>query len=155
MKKLFCAATAALCLTAPTQAETEAEAKAVVVELFNAMRAGDGAALKALVVDDARLDRLQPDGTLRQGPFDRWINWVDQQEQGDADEQIFGVEVLSMSPELATVWAPFTVTYKGDLVGCGVNQFTLGKTADGWRVLYGIDMPSQEDCTTFPDQFKD
>lgn len=127
----------------------------VVVKLFDAMRAGDGDALRQLVVADARLDRLRPDGTLQQGPFERWISWVDTQEEGDADEQIFGVETLSRSPELATVWAPFTIRYKGDLVGCGVNQFTLGKTAEGWRVLYGIDMPSQADCTTYPDQFKD
>lgn len=123
-------------------------------QLFDAMRAGDGDALRALVVVDARLDRLQPDGSLRQGSFERWISWVDQQEEGDADEQIFSVQTLSKSAELATVWAPFTIMYKGELVGCGVNQFTLGKTGDGWRVLYGIDMPSEADCTTFPDQFK-
>ncbi len=126
-----------------------------VDELFDAMRAGNGDVLRALVVADARLDRLQPDGSLRQGSFERWISWVDEQSDGDADEQIFGVQTLSKSAELATVWAPFTITYKGELVGCGVNQFTLGMTAEGWRVLYGIDMPSEQDCTTYPDQFKD
>ena len=136
-----------------SSASAEMTPEDVVVKLFDAMRAGDGEALRQLVVADARLDRLRPDGTLQQGPFERWISWVDTQEQGDADEQIFGVETLSKSPELATVWAPFTIRYRGDLVGCGVNQFTLGKTAEGWRVLYGIDMPSQADCTTFPDQF--
>lgn len=127
--------------------------EAMVEALFDAMRAGDGAALSALVVPDARLDRLQPDGTLRQGTFERWINWVDQQAEGDADEQIFGVETLSRSDELATVWAPFTIRYKGELVGCGVNQFTLAKTGEGWRFLYGIDMPSEADCTTFRAKF--
>ncbi len=126
-----------------------------VDELFDAMRAGDGEALRALVVADARLDRLQMDGSLRQGTFEQWISWVDEQNEGDADEQIFGVQTLSKSAELATVWAPFTITYKGKLVGCGVNQFTLGKTTEGWRILYGIDMPSAQDCTTYPDQFKD
>jgi len=126
-----------------------------VDELFDAMRAGSGDDIRALVVADARLDRLQPDGSLRQGSFERWISWVDEQNEGDADEKIFGVQTLSMSAELATVWAPFTIAYKGELVGCGVNQFTLGKTAEGWRVLYGIDMPSELDCTTYPDQFKD
>ena len=103
------------------------DAQAVVYALFDAMRAGDGAAVRALVVPDARLDRLRKDGTLHQGNFEAWASWVDQQAAGDADEQIFGVRTLSVSPELATVWAPFTVTYKGELVGCGVNQFTLAK----------------------------
>lgn len=151
MKKIVIAALAVLGVTVPSQAEGGAEQ--VIEKLFDAMRAGDGAAIRAMVVDDARLDRLQPDGSLRQGTFDRWINWVDQQAEGDADEQIFGVEVLSKSAELATVWAPFTIRYKGDLVGCGVNQFTLGKTVDGWRILYGIDMPAEADCETFPNQF--
>ncbi len=138
-----------------SSAQAEMTPEDVVVKLFDAMRAGDGEALRAFVVADARLDRLLPDGSLRQGPFERWISWVDTQEQGDADEKIFGVETLSMSPELATVWAPFTITYKGDLVGCGVNQFTLAKTGEGWRVVYGVDMPSEADCETFPDQFTD
>lgn len=153
MKKFIAVAVATLGIALPLNAKGGAEE--VIETLFDAMRAGDGAAIRAMVVDDARLDRLQPDGSLRQGTFDRWISWVDQQAEGDADEQIFGVEVLSKSDELATVWAPFTIRYKGDLVGCGVNQFTLGKTADGWRILYGIDMPATTDCETFPDQFAD
>ncbi len=152
MRNILVTALATMMVSLSVQAASTPEG--TVDELFDAMRAGNGDALRALVVADARLDRLQPDGNLRQGSFERWISWVDQQEEGDADEKIFGVQTLSKSAELATVWAPFTITYKGELVGCGVNQFTLGKTADGWRVLYGIDMPSEADCNTYPDQFK-
>lgn len=151
MKHIFFALAGLVCITPHVAAEETAED--VIVQLFDAMRAGDGDTIRAMVVADARLDRLQPDGTLRQGTFDRWINWVGQQAEGDADEQIFSVETLSRTDELATVWAPFTIRYKGDLVGCGVNQFTLGKTADGWRILYGIDKPAQEDCATFRENF--
>ncbi len=151
MKHIFLVLTAVACLTSTAVAEETAED--VIVQLFDAMRAGDGDAIRAMVVADARLDRLQPDGTLRQGTFDRWINWVGQQAEGAADEQIFSVETLSRTDELATVWAPFTIRYKGELVGCGVNQFTLGKTGNGWRILYGIDKPAQEDCATFRENF--
>jgi len=113
------------------------------------MLAGDGAAIAALVESDARLDRLRPDGTLQLGKFTDWINWVDQQEAGAANEQIFNVKTLSVSPELATVWAPFILHFKGELVGCGVNQFTLAKSSAGWRILYGIDMPHKGGCTKF------
>lgn len=151
MKHITFALAGLVCITPYVAAEETAED--VIVQLFDAMRAGDGDTIRAMVVADARLDRLQPDGTLRQGTFERWINWVGQQAEGDADEQIFSVETLSRTDELATVWAPFTIRYKGDLVGCGVNQFTLGKTADGWRILYGIDKPAQEDCATFRENF--
>jgi len=136
-------------------AASAAEATPVdtVNTLFDAMREGDGAAIAALVEENARLDRLQPDGSLKLGAFTDWINWVDQQQAGDADEQIFGVQTLQQSPELATVWAPFIIHYKGELVGCGVNQFTLAKSNSGWRILYGIDMPHKGDCTTYRNQF--
>lgn len=153
MHKILLASLCSVLVAGTATAEMSAEQ--VVVKLFDAMRAGNGAAIRAMVAEDARLDRLQPDGSLRQGTFDRWITWVDQQSEGDADEQIFGVEVMSKTDELATVWAPFTIRYKGELVGCGVNQFTLGKTVDGWRILYGIDKPAQTDCETYPEQFKD
>ncbi len=152
MRKFIASTAVVLGISSASFAETPED---VVNRLFEGMRAGDGSIIRELVVPDARLDRLQPDGTLRQGTFDRWINWVDQQENGDANEQIFGVETMSQSEELATVWAPFDLHYKGELVGCGVNQFTLAKTGEGWRVLYGIDMHSQGDCSTFRDQFED
>ncbi|PCI64742.1 MAG: hypothetical protein COB37_00150 [Kordiimonadales bacterium] len=127
--------------------------KGIVDQLFAGMLAGDGAAISALVVEGAKLDRLQKDGTLKHGDFTGWIKWVDTQEAGDANEQIFSVKTLQMSPELATVWAPFELTYKGKLVGCGVNHFTLAKSNDGWRILYGIDMPHDGDCATFRTNF--
>lgn len=132
---------------------SETSPEDMVAQLFDAMRAGDGAAITAMVVPDARLDRLKPDGSLQQGAFTRWIDWVDQQEAGDADEQIFGVQVMSQSPELTTVWAPFSLTYKGKFIGCGVNQFTLAKTAEGWKFVYGIDMPHKGDCDAFRARF--
>ncbi|MBL4790026.1 MAG: nuclear transport factor 2 family protein [Kordiimonadaceae bacterium] len=127
--------------------------KDIVDQLFAGMLAGDGAAISALVVEGAKLDRLQKDGTLKQGDFTGWITWVDSQNAGDADEQVFNVTTLQMSPELATVWAPFELHYKGKLAGCGVNQFTLAKSNDGWRILYGIDMPHDGDCATFRANF--
>jgi len=137
-----------LTLVLPSTAAADTPAD-VVNKLFAGMLAGDGAAISALVEADARLDRLRPDGSLHHGTFTDWINWVDQQEPGAANEQIFAVKTLSSSPALATVWAPFILHYKGELVGCGVNQFTLAKSNAGWRIMYGIDMPHKGDCTKF------
>jgi len=145
---------AALALSFGTSAAEEQTPKQVVNRLFDAMRLGNGAAIAKLVVDEARLDRLKKDGSLHQGTFTDWINWVDQQEAGDADEQIFGVETFQKSPKLATVWAPFIIHYKGELVGCGVNQFTLAKSNEGWRILYGIDMPHSGACGNYRKQFE-
>jgi hypothetical protein len=151
MKNLFIAA--ALAATGSVAVQAEMSPTDVIDTLFDGMREGNGEKMTALVVDDARLDRLKPDGSLQQGDFTRWIEWAGKQTAGDADEQIFGVRVLQGSPELATVWAPFVINYKGEQVGCGVNQFTLGKTSGGWKILYGIDMPHKGDCDAYRASF--
>ena len=143
----LCAAT----MLTSVEAIAETTPEDVIDTLFEGMLAGDGSVIRALVMPGARLDRLQEDGSIRGGNFESWISWVDTQNNGDANEQIFGVQTMSRTDELATVWAPFTLVYKGDLVGCGVNQFTLAKSVDGWRVVYGIDKhePKGTDCNAF------
>ena len=126
--------------------------EATIYQLFDHMRAGDGAGIRALVEDGASLDRVTKAGELRKSKFDNWINWVDQQNEGDADEQIFDVVVQEFGG-IATVWAPFIIHYKGDLVGCGVNQFTLAKKDDGWRIIHGIDTAHDGDCATFKESY--
>lgn len=126
----------------------------IVNSLFDAMRAGDGDAIRALVLPDARLDRLKKDGSLHQGTFEKWAAWVDTLSPGQADEQVFGVRVLQASQDLATVWAPFQISFDGEMVGCGINQFTLAREATGWRILYGIDQPTAEDCTKFRERIE-
>lgn len=122
--------------------------KAVIEKLFDGMRAGDGDMIRALVTDGASLDRVTKDGELRTGGFERWIAWVDQQKEGDADERIFAVKTQEFD-NLATVWAPFILYYKGDLVGCGVNQFTLAKVANVWKIVHGIDTAHNGSCEGF------
>lgn len=128
-----------------------------VTRLFNAMRAGDGDGVRALIVDGAPLQRLQADGSVQTDTFDAWIAWVDQQEHGDADEQVFAIET-QRSGVLASVWAPFILYYKGELVGCGVNQFTLtrqGNRDSTWKIVHGIDIQDGEDCSTFKERYSE
>ena len=126
----------------------------VVNALFDAMRAGDGAKVRSLALENAPLDRAQADGNIRRGTLQAWSEWVDRQEAGDADEQIFATKVAEFGGT-ANVFAPFVLHYKGNLVGCGVNQFMLAKTTEGWRISYGIDTPHSGDCKTFRDEFPD
>lgn len=48
-------------------------------------------------------------------------------------------------------WFFFIVTYKGEIKGCGVNQFTLARKADDWRIIFGADIAAGEDadCESF------
>jgi len=126
---------------------------ATVNSLFDAMRAGDGQAASALTLDGAQLDRAQADGTIRRGSFEKWTHWVNQQSPGDADEQIFATQVTAYGG-VANVFAPFLLYYQGELASCGVNQFMLVKTREGWRISYGIDTAYSGDCKTFKADFE-
>jgi hypothetical protein len=119
-----------------------------IQKLFDGMRAGNGQAIRQLVLEGAQLDRVTKDGELRRGGFERWINWVDQQSAGDADEEIFAVRTQEFGG-LATVWAPFILHYKGELAGCGVNQFTLARQETTWKIVHGIDTAYDGDCSEF------
>lgn len=129
---------------AGTDAE-KAEVRAILDQVFDAMRAGDDETLKSLLLEDTKLDRISPDKPVERGDASGWIGWVGTLNPGQADEQIFDVEIHVEGP-LAVAWAPFTIAIDGELRSCGVNQFTLVKHAEGWKVAYLIDTHTPEKC---------
>lgn len=129
---------------AGTDAE-KADVRAILDQVFDAMRAGDDETLKTLLLPDTKLDRIAPDKPVSRGDASGWIEWVGTLNPGQADEQIFDVEIQVEGP-LAVAWAPFTIAIDGELRSCGVNQFTLVKHTDGWKVAYLIDTHTPEKC---------
>ncbi|MEO1476531.1 MAG: hypothetical protein AAFS13_09130 [Pseudomonadota bacterium] len=121
--------------------------EATVRALFDAMRAGNGDSVRALVRDGAPLQRATPDG-VRDITFEDWASWIDTLEPSQADEQIFSVEVKIFGI-LASVWAPFVISLNGEVAGCGVNHFLLAEEAAGWIVIHGADTPYDGDCGAF------
>ena len=125
--------------------EEKAEVRSILDQVFDAMRAGDDEALKSLLLPDTKLDRIAPDKPVSRGDADGWIEWVGTLNPGQADEQIFDVEIHVEGP-LAVAWAPFTIAIDGELRSCGVNQFTLVKHTEGWKVAYLIDTHTPDKC---------
>lgn len=125
--------------------EEKAEVRAILDQVFDAMRAGDDETLKTLLLPDTPLDRISPNKPVERGDASGWIGWVGTLKPGQADEQIFDVEIHVEGP-LAVAWAPFTIAIDGELRSCGVNQFTLVKHGDDWKVAYLIDTHTPEKC---------
>jgi ketosteroid isomerase-like protein len=133
-------------VTTPAFAATaEEEVETLLINVFDAMRAGDAETLKTLILSDTALDRIAPGEAVTRGQSEDWIGWVETLSPGQADEQIFDVEIKVEGP-LATAWAPFTIAIDGELKSCGVNHFTLVKQDDGWKVAYLIDTHTPEKC---------
>ncbi|PCI32729.1 MAG: hypothetical protein COB54_06435 [Alphaproteobacteria bacterium] len=130
---------------APVKAAPKTEVRAVLDQIFTAMRAGNGAAMSDLILPNAPLDRITPGKAIHHGKVSDWIDWVDSLNPGQADEQIFDVKINVEGP-LAAAWAPFTIALDGELKSCGVNQFTLVKTDGSWKVAYLIDTHTPDKC---------
>lgn len=125
-----------------------------VRSLFKAMARGDGALVDQVFADDGQLRRITNEGALRADGLPRWREWVDAQEPGDAIEEIFALRVQEFG-HLASVWAPFVVTYKGEIAGCGVNEFVLAKSDGDWRIVFGMDTAAapEVDCASFKESY--
>lgn len=114
-----------------------------------AMYHGDADMVDTIFHETGRLIRVKADGSVEPDGLKRWRDWVGTLETGQAYEDIFGLEVQEFG-NLATVWAPFVIRFDGKLVGCGVNQLSMVKQNNEWRISFGIDTPApKESCETF------
>ncbi|MEM7327291.1 MAG: hypothetical protein AAF437_01050 [Pseudomonadota bacterium] len=117
--------------------------------MMRAMYQGNGAMIDQVFSEGAILRRVTDAGELRPDGLKRWRDWVDTLDVGDAHEEIFDVRVESFGT-LATVWAPFVITFEGELVGCGVNQLTMANQNDTWKIVFGMDTNAPKgECATF------
>jgi hypothetical protein len=123
--------------------------QAATHSMMRAMYQADADMVDQVFIEGAQLRRVTAEGEIRPDGLQRWRDWVGSLQQGDAYEELFALSSEQLGP-LATVWAPFLVTYQGDLVGCGVNQLTLAKTDGEWRVVFAMDTSEpKETCGDF------
>ena len=138
---------------APARAQdAQADVLAVVHQLFDAMRARDSVALRAVFHPEARLmttfiDRAGSPA-VRSAALDRFVTAV-----GSAtvalEERFWDAEVR-IDGGLATVWGPYAFYADGALDHCGVDAFQLARTAEGWKVIQIADTHRSEGCTGPP-----
>ena len=127
--------------------------EATAFSMMRAMYQGDASMVDQVFADGATLRRVTDAGDLRPDGLQRWRDWVGTLETGAAHEVLFGVETETYGT-LASVWAPFTITVNGDLVGCGINQLTMARQADDWRIVFGMDTNAPiTSCDTFKEGY--
>ena len=128
--------------------------KATAYSMMIAMYRGDSQMVDQVFAPDGVLMRLTKDGEIKRNGLPRWREWVGTLKTGQAHEELFAVETEQYG-KLATAWAPFIIHLDGKLVGCGVNQFTMAKLGDDWRIVSGMDTQApKEACATFRESYK-
>jgi hypothetical protein len=129
----------------PAQPDVQA-VRATIDALFDGMRAGDSAAVRAVFHENARLHTaLGPsDSTaVRATPIDQFVAAVGEPHEKVWDERIWDVNIRVDGP-LASAWVPYAFYHGKTLSHCGVNAMQFVRQADGWRLLQLTDTRRQE-----------
>lgn len=129
-------------------ADPVAEVRATIDRLFDAMRAGDSATVRAVFHPAGRIGSAvarQGVVSVRPDAPDAFIRAVGGPRQGVWDERIAEVQIAVDGP-LATAWMEYAF-YLGDQRShCGVNAMQLVRMAEGWQIVSLIDTRRQEGC---------
>ena len=127
----------------------EDSVKAVVNQLFTAMKTVNGAMLKDAFADSAVLQtiRRKQDGTffVQDEKVDDFIKSISTAKKDSLDERIT-FESVKIDGPLASVWTPYTFFYAGKFSHCGVNSFQLVKINGHWKIQFLIDTRRRQGC---------
>jgi len=130
------------------QQNAEADVKAVVVAMFDAMRAGDSAALGQTFHEELRLattyTNQQGSPVVSMATAQQFLNSVGTPHDQIWDEKIDSWEIR-VSDNLATVWTDYRFFYGTTMMHCGVNAFQLVNTPKGWKIIHITDTRTK-DC---------
>jgi chorismate synthase len=127
----------------------EDSVKAVVNQLFSAMREVNVEKLKDAFADSAVLQtiRRKQDGTffVVNEKVDGFAAQIGNAKKDSLDERI-EFAVVSIDGPLASVWTPYKFYYAGNFSHCGVNSFQLVKINNRWKIQFLIDTRRRQGC---------
>jgi hypothetical protein len=151
MKQILILLTAGILVSTFTTAQTaEDSAKAVVNQLFTAMKNVDVSMLKDAFADSAVLQTIayrRQNGTffVRNEKVDDFAKSISAYKKDSLDERIV-FETIKIDGPLASVWTPYKFYFGGKFLHCGVNSFQLVRTNGRWKIQYLIDTRRQQGC---------
>ena len=148
----------ALALTGPAPAQAQGAAQdrgavlAVVRRLFDGMRAGDSAAVRATFHPEAMLATAR----VRNGAavfevdtVDAFVRAVGTPHPVVWDERIRKTRVELDGP-LASVWAEYSFYAGPTFSHCGIDAFQLARDGEAWRIVALTDTRRRDGCPDPP-----
>ena len=119
----------------------QAAVKAVIQNMFTAMKNGDTVLLKTCFSPTAVFQTVvskDKEVVVKDETVQNFINSIGKQPAGAIDERIV-FETVKINKDLAIVWTPYEFYYKDKYSHNGVNSFQLVKFKEGWKIQYLID----------------
>ena len=150
MKRILIILTAGIIISNLATAQTpEDSVKAVVNQLFSAMRNVDGVMLKDAFADSAVLQtiRRKQDGTffVQNERVSDFVASISTAKKDSLDERIT-FETIKIDGPLAVAWTPYKFFYAGKFSHCGVNSFQLVRINGRWKIQFLIDTRRRQGC---------
>ena len=149
MKKII--TTILVCTTvifASAQTTTDS-IKAVVNNLFVAMKNSDGNGIKACFANGAILQTIVTNKELKTivetDSVETFARIVQSLPKGDGDERVV-FDAIHIDGPMAAVWAPYEFYFKGKFSHCGVDHFVMIRQAGNWKIQYLIDTRKKQGC---------
>ncbi len=123
---------------------------AVVKELFDAMRAGDSARVRAVFhpqMVSLMSSDVGPDGAgrVRLTPVEAFIKTVGTPHAEVYDERLFNPRVL-IDGSLASVWVDYSFLIGPRLSHCGVDVIHIAKVGEAWKIIALSDTRRSTGC---------
>ncbi|MES2108021.1 MAG: nuclear transport factor 2 family protein [Bacteroidota bacterium] len=151
MKKILLTLIAAVFMSSTTFAQQSATdgVKQAINTLFDAMRKGDSALIKTVFAKEMVLQSISNDKTgkavIAVDSGEDFAKAIGTPHNVMYDERITFNDI-KIDGDLASVWAPYKF-YLGDKFShCGVDVFSLMKTATGWKIIYIVDTRRKDNC---------
>jgi hypothetical protein len=144
-------APAAAPVAGTASAADRAAVMGVITGLFDAMRAGDTATMRAAFEPGAALKSaaIRRDGTpgIQTTPIDTWLQGIGRGAPGGAklDERLRN-PVVHVDGPLANVWVEYGFFVGPTFSHCGVDAFVLAKSGADWKIVSVADSRRREGC---------
>jgi putative lumazine-binding protein len=122
---------------APLFAQTsdEADTLAAVQKTFDGMAAHDAATIRSSMLPDARLYAIREEGAPAAGTAAAdFANQIASSKDGIL-ERFTSRPRVSIRGRMAQVWGEYEFRRNGTFHHCGVDSFSLFKTAEGWKIV--------------------
>ena len=150
MKRILILLTATIFISTNTKAQSpEDSVKAVVNQLFAAMKGANAAMLKEAFADSAVLQtiRRKQDGTffVQDEKISDFVEQIGKAKKDSLDERIT-FETVKIDGPLAIAWTPYKFYYAGNFSHCGVNSFQLVRINGRWKIQFLIDTRRRQGC---------
>jgi hypothetical protein len=150
MKRILILLTATIFISTITMAQSaEDSVKAVVNQLFTAMKGANAAMLKEAFADSAVLQtiRRKQDGTffVQDEKVSDFVEQIGKAKKDSLDERIT-FETIKIDGPLAIAWTPYKFYYAGNFSHCGVNSFQLVRINGRWKIQFLIDTRRRQGC---------